>query len=130
MTLGLRLLARPYCPLDAADRLPVSSVGFGIEELGARSGCGFGALVAWCVGLWVAPGQAAVAVVVVVALLQSLSGHRHWHNRRFAFRLGRDGQHRCAGENERTCLLFRHCEGCVVMSELVLKRYEYMQVGS
>jgi hypothetical protein len=124
-------LARPYCPLGAADRLLVSSVGLGIEELGAGSGCGFGALVAWCVGLWVAPARAAVVVVVVVgALLQSLSGRRRWHNRRFAFRLGRDGQHRCADENERTCLLFRHCEGCVMMSELVWKRYEYMQVGS
>lgn len=87
MTAGLRLLVRPYCPLGAADRSPEPSVGLGIEEPGARFGGGFGVPVAWCVGLGVAPGPAVVAVVVG-ALLQSLSGHHRWRNRRFAFHLG------------------------------------------
>lgn len=79
-------MARPYCPLGAADRSPAPSVGLGIEEPGAHSGGGFGVPVVWCVGLWVALGQAAAAVVG--ALLQSPTGPPRWRNRRFAFRLG------------------------------------------
>lgn len=117
MTAGLHPLARPYYLSGVVGRSPAPSAGLGIQEPAAHSGGDFGVPVAWYVGLLVVLGQ--VAVAAVEALLRSLNGPRRWHNRRFVSRLGRDGQHGCAIEGERSCLLFRHCEVCVLMSELV-----------